>query len=301
MAVAPPTRTIKPQPPATRIPAPAGNKKPAVAAKVFKTATWETSEEGKRILLYAGSGMGKTTLAAMLPKPQFIDMRGGSDKIKHPITGEKLEHIPGVETFDDVRAVCRQPGLLSKGDTLVIDTGTEFEDRGLDWTLANVPAGEKGKHYPAERIESYGWGKGYRHLFDTMKLPLSDFDTLIHRGVSVAITCQMQQISIAHAGGEDFLCDVPKLQHQHGKTCPSIWGMYCEWADHVLKIGYNDVQTEGGKAAGGSERVIFVHGKVHFKAKSRTIPSRFPIVSFSEPKDDTIWQFIFDENWPEEE
>lgn len=298
MALTPPTR--RPKPPATRTPAPTGNKKPAAATKVFKTAPWETSEEGKRILLYADSGMGKTTLAAMLPKPQFIDMRGGGDKIKHPITGEGLIHIPDVETFEDVRAACHQPGLLMPGDTLVLDTCTEFEDRALDWTLANVQAGEKGKHYTATRIENYGWGKGFRHLYDTMKLPLPDFDALIRRGVSVALLCQMQQISIAHAGGEDFLCDVPKLQHQHGKTTPAVWALYDEWADHVLKIGYNDVQTEDGKAAGGVERAIFVHGKVYFKAKSRTIPSRFPIVSFSEPKDDTIWQFIFDENWPGE-
>ena len=300
MAVTPPTRTVKPKPPATRAPTPTGNKKPAAVAKVFKTTTWETAEEGKRIILYADSGMGKTTLAAMLPNPKFADFRGGSDKIKHPITGEKLVHIPGVETFEDVRAVCHQPGLLMPGDTFVVDTGTDFEDRGLEWTLTNV-LHEKGKNVPIHRIEDYGWGKGYRHLYDTMKLPLADFDTLIKRGVSVAITCQMQQIEIAHAGGEDFLCDVPKLQHQHGKTTPAVWALYCEWADHVLKIGYNDIQAEDGKAAGGSERAIFVHGKVYFKAKSRTIPSRFPIVSFSHPGDDTIWQFIFDENWPKED
>ena len=300
MAVTPPTRTVKPKPPATRTPTPVGNKKPAVVAKVFKAATWETAKEGKRIIGYADSGMGKTTLFSMLPNPKFIDFRGGSDKIRHPLTGEKLIHIPDVETFDDVRAVCHQPGLLVSGDTLVIDTGTEFEDRGLEWTLANIPH-EKGKSIPIKRIEDYGWGKGYRHLYDTMKLPLADFDTLIKRGVSVAITCQMQQIEIAHAGGENFLCDVPKLQHQHGKTTPAVWALYCEWADHVLKIGYNDIQAEDGKAAGGVERAVFVHGKVFFKAKSRTIPSRFPIVSFSHPGDDTIWQFIFDENWPKED
>jgi len=295
--VTPPTRTVKPKPPATGAPTPAGNKKPAAVAKVFKAVTWETSEEGKRIILYADSGMGKTTLAAMLPNPKFADFRGGSDKIKHPVTGEKLIHIPGVETFDDVRTICYQPGLFKPGDTLVIDTGTEFEDRGLEWTLVNIPH-EKGR--PIHRIADYGYGKGYRHLYDTMKLPLADFDTLIRRGVSVAITCQMQQIKAAHSGGEDFLCDVPKLQRQHGETAPAIWAMYCEWADHVLKIGYSDIQIEDGKAAGGNERVIYVHGRPYFKAKSRTIPSRFPIVSFSQPGDDTIWQFIFDENWPKE-
>lgn len=291
MAVRPPKRNAKPPiaPPARQT-----TKKQTVSVKTFKTATWETTNQGERIIAYADSGMGKTTLASMLPNPKFADFRGGSDRIKHPITGEKLVHIPGIETFDDVRAVCRQPGLLKAGDSFVIDTGTAFEDTGLEWMLLNIPH-EKGKSI--KRIEDYGYGKGYRHLYDTMKLPLADFDTLIRRGVNVVILCQMQQVEIAHAGGEDFLCDVPKLQKAHGKSTPAVWSMYNEWADHVLKIGYGDIQTEDGKAASSGERVIYVHGKVHFKAKSRTIPNEYPIISFAHPGDDSIWQYLFDEVW----
>jgi hypothetical protein len=298
--VTPPTRTVKPKPPATRTPAPVGNKKPAAIAKIFKTATWEASKRGESIIVYTDSGMGKTTLAAMLPNPKFLDFRGGSDKIRHPVTGERLNHIPGVETFDDVRSICRQPGLFAAGDSFVLDTGTAFEDVGLDWTLANVPH-EKG--LPIHRIEDYGWGKGYRHLYDTMRLPLADFDTLLNRGVNVIINCQMAQTEVPNSGGENFLCDIPKLQQAHGKhdNVPSVWGLYVEWADHVLKIGYSNIQATDGKAASSGERVIFVHGQVNFKAKSRVIPCQFPIVSFSEPKDDTIWQFLFDENWPKED
>jgi len=290
----PPTRKPpkKPAPPKRQVPAVT---KPA--AKTFKTATWDTAEEGHRIMLYADSGMGKTTLASMLPNPKFADFRGGSDKIKHPLTNKKLTYIPNVETFDDVRNLCHQSGLFEPGDSFVLDTGTNFEDHGLEWTLENIQAGEKGKHYTATRIEGYGWGKGFRHLYDTMKLPLADFDTLIRRGVNVVISCQMQQVEIAHSGGENFLCDVPKLQKAHGKSTPSVWGLWNEWADHVLKIGYGDIQASDGKAASTGERVIYVHGQVHFKAKSRTIPSEYPVVSFSSPSDDSIWEFLFNEAW----
>lgn len=287
----PPTRK-PPAPPKRQAPV----AKPTVAAKKFETATWDTAKEGQRIIVYADSGMGKTTLESMLPNPKFADFRGGSDKIKHPITGERLVHIPDVKTFDDVRAVCHQPGLLELGDSFVIDTGTEFENHGLEWMLLNIPH-EKGK--PIKRIEDYGYGKGYRHLYDTMRLPLADFDVLIRRGVNVVISCQMQQIEVSHSGGENFLCDVPKLQTAHGKNnnVPSVWGLYTEWADHVFKIGYGNIQASDGKAASTGERVIYVHGQVHFKAKSRTIPSGFPIVSFSHPGDDSIWRFLFDEEW----
>ncbi len=297
MTAKPPTRNIKPPP---RQISKAGNKKAVVQTKTFATATWDTAAEGQRIIMYGDSGMGKTTLASLLSNPKFADFKGGSDKILHPITGERLVHIPNVETFDDVRAICHQSDLFEPGDSFVIDTGTAFEDTGLEWTLLNVPH-EKGNSTPIVRIESYGYGKGYRHLYDTMKLPLADFDVLIRRGVNVAILCQMQQVEIAHAGGEDFLCDVPKLQKAHGKSTPSVWGMYNEWADHVLKIGYNDIQTTDGKAASSGERVVFVHGQVYFKAKSRTIPSEYPAVSFERPNDDTIWQYLFDEVWRVEE
>jgi hypothetical protein len=239
--------------------------------------------------------MGKTTLASMLPNPKFADFKGGSDKIKHPITGEPLVYIPGVETFNDIRSVCRQDDLFNPGDSFVLDTATDFEYvAALAWTLDNIPH-EKGQK--VTRIEGYGYGKGYRHLYDTMRLPLIDFDYLIDRGVNVVLLCQMQQIEISNSGGGDFLCDVPKLQKAHGKSTPAVWELYNEWSDHILKIDYNDVQAFDGKARGSNERVIRVHGQPHFKAKSRTIPHTFPVISFESPQDDSIWKFIFKEAW----
>ena len=301
MVKPPPARNKKTK--AATTAAPPGRKKAPVEVvnKTFQVAVWVPTKRGQLIIVYADSGMGKTTLTSMLPNPKFADFRGGSDKILHPVTGEHLQYIPGVETFEDVRAICNQANLFEPGDSFVLDTGTNFEDVALEWTLDNVKAGEKGKHYTATRIESYGWGKGFRHLYDTMKLPLADFDTLACRGVNVVINCQMQQVEIAYSGGDNFLCDVPKLQKAHGKSTPSVWGMYNEWADHVLKIGLNDLSTKDGKAAGGKERAVFVHGQVHFKAKSRTIPSEYPVITFSEPSDDAIWQYLFGECWKEME
>lgn len=267
--------------------------------KTFKTATWEPVKKGKRIIVYADSGMGKTTLAALLPNPKFVNFNGGSDQILHPITGKPLTYIPGVETFDDVRNLCRQTDLFEPGDSFVEDTATEFEGGAiLRWMLENVPH-EKGAGIPIKRIEDYGFGKGYRHLYDTSRLPLADYDFLIDRGVNVVLSCQMQQVETSNSGGGDFLCDVPKLQKAHGKSTPSVWALYNEWADHIFKITYNNVNVTDGKAAGTSERVIRVHGEPHFKAKSRSIPHLFPVVSFSEPRDDSIWRFLFDEAWRE--
>ncbi|KKK63518.1 hypothetical protein LCGC14_2993480, partial [marine sediment metagenome] len=157
----PPARK-PPAPPARKPPVSATAKATAAPSKKFQVETWDTEKEGQRIILYADSGMGKTTACALLPNPKFADFKGGSDKILHPVTGERLQYIPDVETFDDVRAVCHQPDLFKPGDSFVLDTGTDFEDRGLEWMLANVLAGDKGKTYTATGVENYGWGKGYR-------------------------------------------------------------------------------------------------------------------------------------------
>ncbi|KKN77878.1 hypothetical protein LCGC14_0356150 [marine sediment metagenome] len=289
-----------PAPPARKPPVSATTKAAAAPSKQFQVETWDTEKEGQRIILYADSGMGKTTICALLPNPKFVNFNGGSDKILHPVTGKRLQYIPGVETFGDVRVVCHQPGLFKPGDSFVLDTTTKFEDTGLDWTLENIPH-EKGKSISIRRIEDYGWGKGYRHLYDTMRLPLADFDVLIQRGVNVVLSCQIQQIEINNASGQNYLCDVPKLQQAHGKNdnVPAVWALYNEWADHTFKIDYNGVQVGEGKAASTGERIIRVHGKPDFKAKSRSIPSKYPVVSFEHEADDSIWRMLFDEAWKE--
>lgn len=291
----PPTRPKKPS--AAKAPAPLGKQETKIINKTFQVKVWSGDNEGEKIIVYADSGMGKTTLGSMAPTPVFIGLDDGGRKIVNPKTGEPLNFIDGIETFDDVRAALHQYSLFDDYQTVVIDTGTRMEDLALDWTLDNVKT-EKGAI--TNRIEGYGWGKGYRHLYDTMRFPLTDLDPLVRKGKNILILCQMAQVSVANSGGEDFLCDVPKLQAQHGKTCPAVWSLYNEWADHVLKIGLNDLSSRDGKAASSGERVIFVHGQVHFKAKSRTIPCEYPLITFSEPADDAIWQYLFDECWKEE-
>ena len=267
--------------------------------KTFKTAMWDPSKKGKRIIVYADSGMGKTTLLCLLPNPKFANFNGGNDQIFHPVTGEPLTYIPGAETFGDVRALCRQTDLFKPGDSFVLDTATEFECGPiLNWLLANVKH-EKIPDKVIKYLDDYGYGKGFRYLYDTARLPLADYDFLINRGVNVVLSCQMQQIEMKNSGGEDYQCDVPKLQKEHGKSTPSVWALYNEWADHIFQIDYEAVLADKGKALGTSERVIRVHGEPHFKAKSRSIPHLFPVVSFSEPSDDSIWRFLFDEVWRE--
>jgi hypothetical protein len=287
-----------PRKPATKKPAPPPARKvSAKPKKTFSIKSWTNSKKGEKIIIYADSGMGKTTLSSMAPNPIFIPLDDGSSKIKHPITGEHLSYVDDVETFDDYRAVLQDLSLFSGESTIITDTGTELEPLALTWMLENVPH-EKGG--PVKNIEGYGYGKGYRHFYDTMRLPLGDLDRVVNDGNNVIVVCQMQQVTVSNPAGDDFLCDAPKLQQAHGHT-PSVWGLYCEWADHIFKIGYESIHAKDGKAIAGNDRAIFVHPEIHFKAKSRTISPGTPMISFSSQNDDSLWRFLFPDKYAEVE
>lgn len=275
---------------------PSTTKKVVRVPKTFAVEDWSGDNEGEKVILHAPSGMGKTTLAAMAPKPVFIGIDDGGRKIKHPVTGEDLRYIPGIETFDDYRDALHQKSLFDNDETVVTDTATVLQDLGLTWTLENVKTEGKEGKFPS-RIEDYGWGKGHRHLYDTMHLILGDLDNVVRNGKNIILICQTQQTLVANAEGVDYLKDVPKLANQFGKVCPSVWGTYCEWADHVIHIRLDSVVAKEKKAVGGRNRVIYVHPEVYFEAKSRTIPIEYPKFTFNEPSDDSVWQYLFDRVW----
>ncbi|KKL60848.1 hypothetical protein LCGC14_2201250 [marine sediment metagenome] len=254
--------------------------------KKFKVETYDVENQGERIIVYADSGIGKTTLISLLGDVVFIDLYGGSDKIKHPVTGEPLTYIPGVETFQDVRDVLQSPEVFKDYGTVCIDTVTRLEQIAEPWIFANILAS---KNRRVKHLKEYGWNEGYYHLYNTMRLILQDCENLIHQGKNIVLSAQSSPIKVANAGGEDFLKDAPRLYD--GK--PSNVAQFVEWADHVFKIGYIDLAVEEKKAKGSTTRGIYTDGEVYFTAKSRTISSEYPVISFENPQDDSIWKFLF--------
>jgi hypothetical protein len=125
-----------------------------------------------------------------------------------------------------------------------------------------------------------------------MKLILQDCDALIRKGKNVIIIAQAAPHSVPNPGGEDFIREGPRLG---GRKGANIEAMYCEWADHIFRIGYNFVSVDDKKATGTNDRSIFVHPEIHFRAKSRTLGTDKAVVTFNSPEDDSIWQFLFEE------
>lgn len=273
----------------------------AQPAKSFKIEEWSGSGDGEKVVGYADTGMGKTTLFSMMPNAVFIGLDDGGRRIVNPLTGEALRHVPDVGTYEDLRAVLSQPALFPPGSSCVIDTFTLAELLAEAHVLATVRTPTGGQ---AKNIKSYGFNEGSSHLLDAMRVILQDLDGLIRRGVNVGLACQEHNVKVANAEGADYLQTGPKLHHDNQY---SIMLATCEWADHVFRIGYLDtrvVAAEGraiGKAiSGDSGRAIYTRGAPHFRAKMRLLrgmtteeSNEINCVSFDNPADDSLWRLIF--------
>ncbi len=293
----PPTSPAIPpkSPVAGRIAPPSPSVAAARAPKTFAVKPWSGEGEGEKIVVYGGSGMGKTTLTAMAPDPIFIGIDDGARKIRDPRTGAVLNAVSGVVDFQDVRDVCRSTGLFKRGQTAVFDTITKIEEISEPYLFANYKT-EKGGS--VKSIEGYGYGKGYRHSLEVMRLFLQDAECLIRQGVNVVFIAQQNAVKIANAEGLDFIQEGPKLHHtaQYSSRLE-----VCEWADHVLRIGYLEnivagadaSATKGKMVSTDTTRVIYAREARHFFAKSRTLTE--PVISFSERNDDSLWKFLFPE------
>jgi len=257
-----------------------------VPKKTFKATAWDGANQGEKIILYAESGMGKTTLCSMAPNPVFIGLDDGGRRIRNPKTGDCIQAFQDVVTFQDVRDALQQPSLFEGFDTCVIDTITVLQDLAVPYVLETIP-NEKGQKMP--NIVKYGYNKGYQHLYDVMKAVLQDCDALVKAGKNVIFIAQAGPHKVPNPSGEDYLRSGPRLY----SGTPSVEALYCEWADHVLMIDYNAKVVDGKKAIAGEGFAIYTKGQVHFRAKSRTLTDEQAAVSFDAVDDDSIWQFIF--------
>lgn len=262
--------------------------------KTFKAVAWTGANEGKKIMAYGGSGIGKTTLVSLLPgRTCFIGVDDGGRLIKNPITGEDLMHVEGIETFADVRAVLQQPTIFSDFDNIAIDNVSELERWALPYMFQTVPKSSEGQ--PVKNIEDYGYHKGYRRWYDIMRLILSDCDPIVRSGKNIILVAQANIAKSVQAGTEDFVKEAPALHHDKNV---STMNMYVEWCDHVFRIANcNITVSKKNKAGGDMSRAVYVHPEPHFVAKSRTISAEWDVVSFENIQDDSIWKLVFPEKY----
>lgn len=234
----------------------------------------------ERIVIYGPGGIGKSTLASLAPKPVILDVEAGTRKIDVP-------RIEGLVTMQDLRDCLRAP-ILHDFETIVIDSATKVEELAVAHAIATIPHEKPGTKITS--VESWGFGKGYQHVYDVFLLFLQDLDTHIRAGRNVILIAHDCTADVPNPTGEDFIRYEPRLQApKSGKA--SIRNRVVEWADFVLWLGY-DVSVDEGKGKGGGTRTIYPNELPDHIAKSR-LRSLCDPIPFTSESDAAVWDAIF--------
>lgn len=218
----------------------------------------------QKVVIYGPEGVGKTTLAADLPEPLFIDAEGGTDHMDVP----RIEVASMQEIREAIAFIRSQPGEFK---TVVFDTIDWIEKR-----LARELCEKYGKD-SLEKIEG-GFGKGYNILAEQLLQFLDgELEGLIKAGFNVVL--------LAHAKVEKH--EDPELSAAYDrftlkmekKTAPLVK----EWADALLfyRFKMSTAERDSGKHRGVSRgRQLATTRSAAFDAKNRhSLPETIEIAA----------------------
>ena len=285
----PPVQRSAPRPPA-RAPVrplapPPGASAPPAAPNPRRFAFGEIRPAmAQRIGMYGPGGVGKTSQACRAPGPVAIFDFDDSLPVLRPSLGTlDIRPIQDVHTWLDLREALHDPALWEGIRTIVIDSLTRAEQLVIAHTLATV---KNDKNQPVTSIEGYGFGKGYRHVFETVLPLLADLDAHIRAGRNVVLIMHECTATVPNPEGEDYIRWEPRLQ---GQNNGNIRLATKEWLDHLLCIRFDLSVNADGKASGGETRTIYpVESAVHM-AKSRSLKEPF---EFTEGSDE-LWKRLY--------
>lgn len=277
-----PVNLLKP-PPSKPAPKPPMASAPSGPPKKFAFGSIDVAK-GQRIGLFGPGGIGKTSEACRAPGPIAVfDFDNSLPVLKKTLGGLDVRPVDGVECWHDLRDALHDKSLWSSIRTIVIDSVTRAEQLAIAHTVATV---KTDKNQPVTSVEAYGFGKGYRHVFETFLPLLADLDRHVRDGRNVVLIMHECTATVPNPDGEDYLRWEPRLQAQNNGN---IRLAVKEWLDHLLCIRFDLSVNADGKASGNGSRTIYpVESAVHM-AKSRSL--RDPI-EYAEGSNE-LWNQLF--------
>jgi hypothetical protein len=236
----------------------------------------------QRIGIYGTGGAGKTKLASLLKdvgiRPLIVDAENGSKFLD-------VDRVGDIASWADLRGIIQSKELLEPFDAIVIDSLTRAEELAVAHTLATVKTGGNDSHF-VDRIEDYGFGKGYVYAYETFLTLLGDLDAVVRAGKHVVVICHDCKSKVPNPGGLDWI----RYEHRLPETdkAPTKSRVF-EWCDHFFYIGYDVLVNKDGKGTGSATRAIYPREMPTHKAKSRSLADEIPYID-GQPD---LWKQLF--------
>lgn len=253
-----------PAPPAPTLPAGKRSPRSTIPAIVPLTITSGVVAGAQRIGVFGTGGIGKSTLAAYLPAPLFIDAQGGTKSLnvaRDTVTG-------WAELRGKLASIAATPpeGVRS----VVVDTVTDCEELAKEFVIETRKAKRKGQpDVSVDSIEDFGWGTGWQFVHGEFGGLLMDLDRIVAKGIHVCLIAHEVSTPVPNPSGEDFLRWEPYLYSGDRKGRGSIRDQVKQWTDHLLYVSY-DIHVKDGKGLGSGTRSISTQELPTHLAKSRT-------------------------------
>lgn len=227
------------------------------------------TQKPPKIVIYGVPGIGKTKWASQAPNPIFICAEDGLGHLDVP-------HFPRAKSYEDVLgAITALYTEQHDYQTVVLDTIDALEPMIWAHVCATTPH-EKG--YAVQRIEDYGWGKGFTHAVNEWLTVMQGLDALRDdRGMAVILCAHSSSVRIKAPDSDDYDKFTLKV-HKYAEAI--IRG----WTDNLLFANYEQTLIAAGRdgerkrAAGTGKRLLFTEARPSFEAKNRySLPPVLPL------------------------
>lgn len=213
-----------------------------------------TANKPPRILIYTIPGWGKSTLAATMPNPVFLDAEDG-------LMGIDVDAFPHITEYDQLEEYMRVLINESNGyKTVVLDTMSSIEK--LVWAKV-CKDGKK------QNIEEFGYARGYTLAMTYWEKIIDGLEILRGKGIAPVLLAHSEVKTFNSPLVDPYDRYVLKL-HKHAANRLVEWCDNIFFGDHRVTVkkdgeGFNKTS----KGVGQGERVLFTEERPAFLAKSR--------------------------------
>ena len=216
-----------------------------------------------RFILYGGSGVGKTTLAASLPGAVIMPAEEGfSSLVDRGLLPADLPSLPRPRKWSEVLAQVRWLRDSDHGYTcLVIDTVTSLEHLLIS-QVAKTDFDNK-----FQKFHAYGGITGANTAMESWRPFLQSLDDLRElKGMTIFLLGHAELQREKNAVGDDW-------DHINVSTvCKTVRSSTIQWVDAVLHVGIETVIVKSGLRSTGissGKRVMRSELSASVEAKSR--------------------------------